>query len=542
MLIKAAAVQLKAWDVNESHQALEKSLKMIDMAARDNPDLVVLPECTYPGYFLGYNGEVTKTLEKIEPAISAYQDKAREHQIYLVVGAPEIKDKKIYNAAYLINRKGEIIGISRKSFLWHFDSKWFSSNDTYEVFETELGEIGMIICADGRQPEISRVLALKGAQLIIDVTNWVTSGSNVYKLSNPQYEYIIPSRAIENKVWYIAANKVGSEAESILYCGKSCIISPNGYEKAVASSYLEEIITAEIDLSLSQDKSIDNEFNIIHSRNTRVYSPIVQDTASLPISYVMGESICPKDMSFFVSIAQIDQESTIDQYLELFEKYVSVAAIQGSRLIIFPELACLFEDGKNIVLHEKALSFSKEYGLYILTGMRSDSGRKKVSLLVGPDGIQNFYEKTHLEKGEEGKYQPGDNLPVFKTPIGMIGVMMGYEGLMPEVARALMLKGADIICWQANFIADYHQLFARTRAAENKVYVAVANTWGNAGCGYSFIAGPNGQVLASALPEGNQLVSTQLDMVLARCKTVVPGTDIVLNRVPAAYLRIVEEM
>ena len=100
------------------------------------------------------------------------------------------------------------------------------SGDELEVFDTPIGRIGIILCGDGRQPEIARVLALKGAQLIIDLTNLTATGSSSEQLSNPQYEYMLPTRAVENKVWFVIANKVGMEADSILYCGKSCFISP----------------------------------------------------------------------------------------------------------------------------------------------------------------------------------------------------------------------------------------------------------------------------------------------------------------------------
>jgi len=101
-----------------------------------------------------------------------------------------------------------------------FDSRWFCAGEQYPVAETEFGKVGMFICADGRLPEIVRCLSLQGADILLDLTNWVTSGFEKETLTNPQVEYMIPTRALENRVWIIAANKVGMEAKSILYCGK----------------------------------------------------------------------------------------------------------------------------------------------------------------------------------------------------------------------------------------------------------------------------------------------------------------------------------
>ncbi|GAH78102.1 unnamed protein product, partial [marine sediment metagenome] len=71
---------------------------------------------------------------------------------------------------------------------------------------------------------------------MLDLTNWVTSGFEKETLTNPQVEYMIPTRALENRVWIIAANKVGMEVKSILYCGKSAVFTPDGEVAKIASS------------------------------------------------------------------------------------------------------------------------------------------------------------------------------------------------------------------------------------------------------------------------------------------------------------------
>ena len=144
---------------------------------------------------------------------------------------------------------GEVIGRYSKTFLWHFDSKWFAAGDEYRVFDTPLGRIGILICADGRLPEIARVLALKGAEIIVDPTNWVTTGKDLESLRNAQPDWIIPTRALENGVWFLCANKVGWEAESVVYCGQSLVASPDGAVQVKGSSGSPEIITATVDVT-----------------------------------------------------------------------------------------------------------------------------------------------------------------------------------------------------------------------------------------------------------------------------------------------------
>lgn len=542
MRIKVSAIQLQAFNLNQADRALTESLNLIDKAAVDKPDLVVLPECTYPGYFLGYSGNATAALQDLAAAVEAYCRKARQHGFHLIAGLPLLQGDQIFNAAYLINPDGEIIGTAEKSFLWHFDSKWFGAGKRFNVFDTPLGRIGMIVCADGRQPEIARILALDGAQIIVDVTNWVTTGADKHRLTNPQYEYILPSRAMENRVWCVAANKVGMEADSIIYCGKSCIISPVGEIVATAGSDEQAIVSAEIDLGESNNKNIDEVFDIHKNRNPRVYQAIADKSENLPVANIVKEKICPGDMTCFISTVQLDDATSLEGYFQKSRSIVAMMALQGSRIIVFPELSCLGDAAaaKKIIDHAAALA--AEYSVIVVTSaVRTREGAAyKVSLMAEPEGAVHFYEKTHLDRNEQKKFRPGQSLTVWNTRFGHIGLMLGYEGWIPEVCRCLMLKGADLICWQTHMAGDRHVAIARTRSAENKVNVVVANTWGAKTGGKSLIIGPGGVPAAQAFADGNQIVSSLVDMASARVKLVVPGTNVLTDRAPETCRRLLE--
>lgn len=542
-MITVSLIQLKAYDISQADLALENSLRWIDKAAEGKPDLIVLPECIYPGYFLGLKGNIPEALEKLESAILSYKEKAVQLGSYIVVGLPEQKtwfsyelvENDIYNSAYMFTPKGDVF-TARKSFLWHFDNKWFKGGEDYTVFDTAFGKIGMIVCADGRLPEISRILTLKGAQLIIDVTNWVTTGTNKKQLSNPQYQHMLPSRAIENKVWFVAANKVGSEAESIVYCGKSCVLNPRGEEVAVASSDQEEIITVKIDLKESNNKDINNSFDIIEMRKPQLYTPLTRPYHELPISHVLNEAVCPKDLSMFASIVQMRADINLDQYISELTRIVKMMSIQGTQMICFPEVPCTFADDAFNIIAETVQELADKWGIIIVssTVLHEQDGKYKVSVLAQPHKEIHFYKKCHLDRKEGQIFKPGSELPVFDIPFGRLGIMMGYEGFLPEVSRVLMLQGADFIVWQRNNADTYHRQLALTRAAENKIFVAVANTYDNNAPGFSLIANPAGAA-AFAFPKENQIISAQLDLVTARCKTIVPGTNVVFDRLPYAY-------
>ncbi|HHZ16268.1 MAG TPA: carbon-nitrogen hydrolase family protein [Peptococcaceae bacterium] len=545
MSIKVAVIQQWANNVQDAEKALALSLEMIDQAKMERPDLVVLPECVYPGYFLdqaAVHGLPEHLREGLAKALSAFCARARQNRFYLIVGVPEIEGDSLYDSAYLIDRQGQILGTARKSFLWHYDRQWFSPGAAYPVFSTELGKIGMIVCADGRQPEISRILTLNGAQIIVDVTNWVSSGPNPHQLSNPQYEYILPSRAVENKVWYIAANKVGVEAESIVYCGRSCIISPNGYELAVAPSHQEDILSATLDVTLSDDKRLNEDFHLLKGRRPELYHPLCAGEEP-PVAEVLREKVVPAALSLYAGAVQLKEDLTVTALLTKLQELIPRAALQGLRLLVFPELACLFEEGATKKILSVAREYAAQYELMLVLGTVLSKGTQKVkaAALILPSGEVHYAEKCHLAQHEAHRFAAGTEQPVVQTPYGRLGIMMGYEGLLPEVARCLMLKGADLLCWVTSFSSDYHRLFARTRAVENRVFLIAGNVWGEKGCGLSSIAAPGGNLVASAFGQGDQIISAQLDLALARNKTIVPGTDIVANRLPHAYGRLLEK-
>lgn len=534
MKTRVSAVQLTAYDIANAESALQNSLKMIDLACKDKPDLIVLPECTYPAYFFSLAKNMKETLESLKNTIAIYQKKASENGVFLAIGLPQINGKRIYNSGYLIDSQGQLVYTARQSSR-HFDSKRLSLGKRYQVADTSLGKIGMIISADGLQPEISRILALEGAQLIIDLTNRVTSELNRYEPSNRQYEHMLPTRAIENKVWYISASRVEMEAKSIVFCGRSCIISPQGYEVISANSCNEEIITAEIDLAESDNKKVDANFDVVGCRRPELYKEAIRPTAELPIKKLLNTKIHPNDLLVSASVVQLKEDITAQGYYSKVQEIVPMMAIQGTKIIVFPELTEDTADYESAIEQLKDLSVKND--IVIVSGLTKTVNKIKyrLSLLADPRGEVKKYVKTHIDLKEMGYFQPGQEIPVFETPYGQIGIIMGYEGLIPEIPRILMLKGADLICWQPSFVPDYHSLFACTRAAENRVYMAVSNKWGDKSCGLSMLTNPNGQIVSCAFKEGDQVVSAQLDFSTARTKTVVSGTDIVDNRLPESY-------
>lgn len=140
-------------------------------------------------------------------------------------------------------------------------------------------------------------------------------------------------------------------------------------------------------------------------------------------------------------------------------------------------------------------------------------------------------EKTIEHAASHGRgIQRGEiECPVVATPAGNVALMCGDEGLVPEVARCLMLAGADILAWPAFGDGPLHESVVRTRADENRVYVAAA--WP----GGAMVAAPNGAPLAVTPLASSAAMTAPVSTAVSRAKDMAPGTNVVLNRIPEAY-------
>jgi predicted amidohydrolase len=539
--LKVACLQVSAREYSDRYENKENILRMIDKAADSRPQLMVLPECVYPAYYI--SPQIVKNYLEFQKStlelITEVKQRAKLYKCYIALGIVEtdIIEDVLYNSALLINPEGREIGCFRKSFLWHFDSRWFCAGDQYPVFETDFGKVGMFICADGRLPEIVRCLSLQGADILIDLTNWVTSGFEKETLTNPQVEYMIPTRALENRVWVIAANKVGIEANTILYCGKSAIFSPDGQVVKIASSCQEEILYYEIPLEETIDKSIDNQINLIKDRRPELYSELVQPTDSLPIYSIMKKKTGLKNPNPLTAVVQIEFEDNIRKHLQKMKFFINNLGEQETNIIIFPECDFNFpENGEEIINNVKQITEDKKVLCAVTVVEKAGESYYKTTFLIESGKLLGKYRKTHLEREEKRLFVPGDlGLPVFKTSYGYLGVMLGYEGIFPEISRILALKGADLIIWPSKFNNDRQINICRSRGAENKIFVACSNSLFHQDGGHSLIASPSGQILTSCLGKAEQASLSSLDLLLSRNKDIVPHTNTILDRKPETY-------
>ena len=240
---RIACAQVEARDLADAPRALDEALAMVAAAGDAGADLCVLPEGTYPAYVLGSADAGRAALAAGPDAVTRFGAAAHDAGLDLVVGLVLDSPDGLLNAALHFGPDGEVRARAAKQLLWHFDNEWFAPGGPAPVS----GGVGMLVCADGRLPEIAGGLVERGATLIVNSTAWVTSlpppeGSNM------QAEFLWRVRALERGVAAAAATKVGTESGVAMYSGRSQIVAADGTVIAMASPTEPELLVADVDV------------------------------------------------------------------------------------------------------------------------------------------------------------------------------------------------------------------------------------------------------------------------------------------------------
>lgn len=196
---------------------------------------------------------------------------------------------------------------------------------------------------------------------------------------------------------------------------------------------------------------------------------------------------------------------------------------------------------------------AREKNAFFVLGLAEKDGDKlyNSAILVGPEGFVASYRKVHLFFKEKLWFSPGDRpFAVVKAGGVPLGILICYDHMFPEAARALALQGALLLAHPANFvIPGLGQLTMRVRALENRVFVVTANRVGGEArdqppltfTGMSQIVSPTGDILASSSRTAEEAVVVEIDVEQARNKKLTPLNDLFQDRRPAFYRALVEE-
>jgi predicted amidohydrolase len=260
--------------LGENERNLEAGLARFDEAVAAGAELLVLPECAIPGYMFGSLEEAMPFADEIPGSTTeALEEACRRLGAHVVCGLLERDGDVLYNAAVLVGPDG-LIGSYRKNHLPFLGVDRFTTpGDELSVFDTPLGRIGLEICYDLRFPEVTRTLALRGADIVAHPTNFPMA-------AKVQTEVITLARAAENRIYLLTANRVGKERWGE-FCGWSQIVDPFGKRLAEADETEEKLLVADIDLEKARDKDYvipgEYELYLFVDRRPGLYGALVEE-------------------------------------------------------------------------------------------------------------------------------------------------------------------------------------------------------------------------------------------------------------------------
>jgi predicted amidohydrolase len=283
MKIRVAAVQPRSHHGPDEERNIEQALGWMDEAARQGADLVVFPE--------GYPGP-TNPANRYD-AFGPLAERARSLGLHVVAGRiePVEGEQGHHVCLHLIDDSGESAGIYRRTSpvgpyvykdldIWQVD--YVDSPEPPQVVSTRLGRIGMLVCSEVYVPELSRLLALQGADLIV-----YPAGGAINELL-ATWRTLLWARAIENLVYTAASQNLYAPDEQ----GVGQIAAP---EKVLASSPTEGLLLADLDLDRleylrGQDARIEfpRKYQTIPGmmrwRRANLYRGLVEDPVSVDLS------------------------------------------------------------------------------------------------------------------------------------------------------------------------------------------------------------------------------------------------------------------
>jgi len=272
--VKIAGVQIDP-KILEKEVNLSRCLELIELTAKEEARLIVFPECTLTGYSFTSLEEALPVFEPVPgPSTEEIMAACRRLNVYVIVCLLEKDGDKYYNTAALLGPRG-LVGKHRKLHLPYLGIDRFLNHGDLPltVHDTEVGRIGIGICYDLVFAELSRVLALQGADLLVFPAAWPQVGKILS-------EYIAPTRAIENHVYCVAVNRVGEE-RGTQFPGGSKIIHWFGKSLAEGKFNEEDIIYAEVEPAETRQKRLliipkEHEVDFINDRRPEFYGIICQ--------------------------------------------------------------------------------------------------------------------------------------------------------------------------------------------------------------------------------------------------------------------------
>ncbi|MFF5081912.1 nitrilase-related carbon-nitrogen hydrolase [Actinoplanes sp. NPDC000266] len=455
--VRVAAGQIEAGpDVAAN---LAACLRVIDAAAAAGAQLVVLPEfCNHLSWYASREQAHQLATRSGDGFLSAIAGRARRHAMWIKVNVTHAYENGRTGGTNLIfDERGEIVGRCDKQTLMGAENDFLDPADRVgPVLDTPLGRLGMYACMEGVINEVARGLTLRGAQVLLNSLN---------SFATDEADLHIPVRAAENKVWVVAANKVGPllpagelpaiaerlgvPPEWLHGAGESQIVAPDGTVVAKAPRTGEAIVVADIEPSRADDKRRPDGTDILVSRRPELYAPIAEP----PVGRRRGPGAAELKVAVVRGFGHVRE-----------------AALEGHELIVLPELSA----GPQAL----AAALGGTAGIAVTTVIENGA---HTGIAVDARGVVARQPQLHATRGAgpAGHSPTGKRIVPVDLPWGRLAVVAGDDALYPETFRLAALADADVVAVPYRAQEPWElALGLPERAAENRLNVVVSTPYG----------------------------------------------------------------
>ena len=547
-MVRVAACQFAVGPDVEAN--LATVLRMVAQAAEAGAELVVLPEfCNAPSWYADDDHAWEVALDLDGPFVKAVAGAAASYGLWLMLNATVRREPgRITDTNVLVDASGTVVATSDKQVLMGGERLHIAEGVEHSpVVETPFGPVGMYSCMDGVIFETPRMLAVRGARLLLNSLN---------SFALDEASLHIPVRAAENRVWVVAANKVGPlipdgtrEAVAaqlgidpawLTGAGESQVVAPDGTVVAIAPRHGEAVVVADVDVDLAADKRRPDGTDVMAARRPELYTAL-----AAPPAGVTGRP-GPDEVVVAVTPATGAQAAPA----------VAAAVAGGARLVVLPELAQAVSgtcSGSEIAgLAEWADAWLDELAAaagsaLVVTSVprATDGGLAHVAVCVG-SGVRLEQLALHATARTPWVTVLGETVGVHDTAVGRLALVVGDDAIYPEVVRLAAIAEAEVVALPFTALEPWE---VRTglveRAAENRVNLVAASRVTPAGQGLVLAAHPDFTLWTAwerpfdgrishplvhvAERDGSTLVAT-IHPSAAANRSVSRGTDLVDGR------------
>ncbi|ORT56353.1 nitrilase-related carbon-nitrogen hydrolase [Streptomyces sp. CB03238] len=477
---------------------LAACLRAIGAAARRGACLVVLPEfCNHLSWYDDRAHALRMACRPGDDFLAPVATAAERHGMFVklhvtLATADEDRDR-VTAASLLYGPDGTLVAHADKQVLMGSENDHLDpALEAGPVVDTALGRIGLYACMEGVISEVCRGLALRGAQVLLNSLN---------SFALDEASLHIPVRAAENRVWVVAANKVGPllpdahadavaaglgvPREALHGAGESQIVAPDGTVVARAPRTGEGVVVADIEPARADDKRRPDGTDVFDARRPELYVPIAAQPRPAPdfpgrrADEVTAAVVRPGATEPRDAVAEAAQLTTR-------------AVARGASLVVVPELFC-FPGG--VVEAAPGDQLVKE-ALAALTGALAGTDAYLACTLPhegvhtgyvlradGPVLVQpQLHRSARHAAWADGP--SGSRLLTYDTPWGRVAVVVGDDSLYPETFRLAALAGVDTaaVCFTGTESWE-SRLGLPERSAENRLnVVAAGHTTGAVHC------------------------------------------------------------